>query len=150
MSVFNFVLFIIKISKRNYLPTKHYDERGCQSHPALTERWLIITGRGLLFTEKNENKTQRIGFPDSITNIYIHKNFLLYGSINWFRPCIFMSFRVVPISDSLYCKYKGGWGYFDKFFGVGQFRQALKQCFLDTIYWAVLLTLRALIPLKVG
>ena len=35
----------------------------------------------MLFTEKNENKTQRIGFPGSITNIYIHENFPLYGTV---------------------------------------------------------------------
>ena len=29
--------------------------------------------------KKNENKTQEIGFPGFITNIYIHKNFPLYG-----------------------------------------------------------------------
>ena len=46
-----------------------------------TERYLIITGRGLLVTE-NKNKIQQIGFPDFITNIYIHRSF--YPNFNFF------------------------------------------------------------------
>ena len=45
----------------------------------LTEKYLIISGCGLLVKEEKQNKTQRIGFPALTTNIYIHGNFPLYG-----------------------------------------------------------------------
>ena len=40
---------------------------------------LLFQGMACLSKKKNENKTQQIGFPASITNIYIHGNFPLYG-----------------------------------------------------------------------
>ena len=79
--VFNFVIFVIKISKQNYMPTKTWL---CVwlliAHAVLTKKYLIITGHGLLVTEEKQNKTQWIEFPGFITNIYIHRNFLLYGT----------------------------------------------------------------------
>ena len=39
----------------------------------------LSQGVDCLSKKKNENKTQPIGFPASITNIYIHGNFPLYG-----------------------------------------------------------------------